>query len=248
MKYRIVKLEDVAEADRAKYEAAKDSKGFTLAGIEGAVDKATLDEFRENNIALKTAMEALTKKFENVNLEEYARVQEEQRKVKEKKLIESGKVEEIVTERVSAMEKAHKKVIDEMTTKLQATTGQLENLIIDQGITQAAATAGIRASAIPDVINRGKQLYKVVDGKAVPMEGDKIVYSEDGRTPMGYDGWFKNLTTSAPHLFEPSKGSGSGDHTKTPTGAKTIARAAYNAMSLQAQHDAVTKDKMVIVD
>lgn len=112
-------------------------------------------------------------------------------------------------ERVAALRAESDKTIKELTDKVTKQDGHLQTLLIDNAITSEATKAGIQSTAMQDVLLRGRSLYRLVDGKPVPMaEGDKVIYGKDGVNPMPVSEWLDRLTTEAPHLFVPSQGGG----------------------------------------
>jgi hypothetical protein len=198
-------LDAVPEAFRELY-AEKDGK-FQISAIEGLAPADKVREFRENNIALAKQIEEMTAKFAGIDPEQVRQLNEQQRKIKDKELIDSGKIEELFAERIAPMKASFEKDLSaakEHSTKLQS---QLETLLIDGAIRDAASKAGVRATAVDDVLLRGRQAFRLQDGKAVPMDGDKMLYGKGG-DPMSVDEWVSGLADRAPHLFEPSQGGG----------------------------------------
>lgn len=204
LKARIKSLDDVPEALREFY-TEKDG-GFVLA-VEGVVPKDRLDEFRDTNIDLKKQIDALTSKFGDIDPAKYRELIEKDQQQREKKLIDAGKVEELLTERTSAMKADFEKQANALTKDRETLTRQLEGLVIDNGIRDAAAKAGVRSTAIDDVLLRGRSIFRLQDGKAVPMEGDKPIFGKSG-DPMDIGEWVTSLTERAPHLFESSTSGG----------------------------------------
>jgi hypothetical protein len=111
-------------------------------------------------------------------------------------------------ERIAAMKGETDKTIKELTDARAKDQAQLHDLLIDGAIQTEAAKAGVLPTAIPDVLGRGRAIYKLVDGKPTPMEGDKTIYGKDGVNPMPVSEWFGKLTADAPHLFKSSQGGG----------------------------------------
>ncbi len=228
LKYRIKTLSEVDEALHSFY--TKDGEEYVL-GVEGAVDKAKLGEFRDNNINLKRQIDELTGKYKDIDPEEYAALKEKSQKERDKKLIDAGKVDELVNERVKAMQTDYEKQVNAHVESNGKLTKQLESLVIDNAIREAATKSGVRPTAVDDVLLRGRQLFKLQDGKAIPMEGDKPVFGKSG-DPMDIGEWIGGLTEKAPHLFEPNAGGG------TPKtggqggggGKKVITRAQFDAL------------------
>lgn len=228
LKYRISKLEDVEEQYRGLYAASADGT-FTLQA-EGVADKAKLDEFRDNNISLSKQMDDLKKMFEGIDPNKVRELMARQKELEEKKLIDAGKLDELLAQRTTAMKSEYEAKLTAAEEARKKVTSQLEVLLVDSAIQTAAAKTGVRATALEDVMLRGRTLFKVQDGKAVPIGADgKVIYSSDGVTPQSVEGWLGSLTTSAPHLFEPSKGGGAGGSGSTGGDGKKMTRSDFNS-------------------
>lgn len=204
LKLVISSLEEVDETFRAMYKK-RDSDGKYVLEVEGAVEKARLDEFRENNLSMKQQLDAL----KDIDPARYRELLELDTKVKEKKLIESGRIDELVEGRIKTMRTEHEKIAKDLTDQLSVSNKQLEVLLIDNAVKSAAIASGVLPSAVDDVVLRAKATF-VLD-KGVPIiKNDKgeVVYGEDGTTPMSVASWTKGLQKSAPHLFAGAQGSG----------------------------------------
>lgn len=206
LKFKIDKLEDVAEAVRSMY-VAKD--GAYYLDVDGVVPKERLDEFRSNNILLQQQLD----KYKNIDPNKYAELKAIQQEIEEGKLIKEGKLEEVVNLRVGAMKTTYEGQLSDMTTQLANANRQLETLMIDNVVRQVAAKAGVIPSAVDDVILRAKTTYVMEKGVPVPKVNGEIVYGKDGTTPMPIDEWMTKLRTEAGHLFQGSSGSGAGGGT-----------------------------------
>jgi len=204
LKAVVESLEGVPEPARPLY-AEKDGK-FHLQ-VEGLVPKARVDEFRDNNLALKRQIDELTARFDGIDPEVARKLAAEQAKLRDKQLIEAGKVDELLAERTGKMKNDFEAALKTERETAQTLKTQLESLLIDGAIRDAATKAGVRATAVDDVLLRGRQTFRVVDGKAVPMEGDKPIFGRAGEV-MDVQEWVMGLTERAPHLFEPSQGAG----------------------------------------
>lgn len=216
LKARIKALSEVPEALQSFY---TEKDGEFVLGVEGMVTSDKLNEFRDNNIALKKQMDDLNAKFAGVDPEKFKALSDKEQKERDKKLIDAGKVDELVAERVNAMKADHDKQLKTLTDERAKLSGQLEGLVIDNAIRDAATKSGVRATAVDDVLLRGRMLFKLKDGKAVPMEGDKPVFGKDGNE-MGINEWVGGLAERAPHLFETSSGAGSGGSSQSAPGGK----------------------------
>jgi hypothetical protein len=204
LKARIKSIDEAPEALREFY---TEKDGSFVLSVEGAVPKDRLDEFRDSNIALKKQIDDLTVKFGDVDPAKYRDLLDKEQQQREKKLIDAGKVEELLAERTGAMKAEFEKQTKALETDRATLTRQLEGLVIDNGLRDAAAKAGVRPTAIDDVLLRGRAIFRLQDGQAVPMDGDKPVFGKEGN-PMAIGEWVGSLVEKAPHLFEPSIGGG----------------------------------------
>lgn len=203
LKFKIVKLEDVAENYRGLYTQGED--GAYYLDVDGAVAREKLDEFRNNNVNLLKQLEG----FKDVDPTKYRELIEQHRKLSEKKLIEEGKVEELINQRVQAMKTDFERQIGEKDQALQLSNRQLETLLIDNSVRDAASKVGVAPTAIEDVLLRAKTVFRIQDGKPVAMRDGQVVYGKDGQNSIGIPDWVGSLKEQAPHLFQPSQGSGS---------------------------------------
>ena len=203
-------LDEIAEPLREHY-AEADGKFYLQ--VEGLSPKSIVNEFRENNIQLlkeNDTLKATVSAFGDVTPE---RLQELQRLAENGGTVDEKQIEDMVNERVS---KRTKKMSDDYENQLkaereakQAAASQLSTLLIDNGATQAAVSAGVRDSAIPDVIMRARSVFQVKDGKAIPLNGDEIVYGKDGQTPQTMNEWLAERVNDSPHWFKEPAGGGS---------------------------------------
>jgi hypothetical protein len=207
LKFKIKALTDVEEAVRGLYR--KEGDAYVL-DVDGAVDKERLDEFRNNNIELQKQID----KVKDIDPAKYRELVELQNKLKEKQLIEAGKVDEVVNLRVAQMKESLEGQVNELTGKLTSANKTLEMLLLDNVVRQHAAKSGVMATAIDDVVLRAKTQFVMEDNRPVPKTPDgKVVYGKDGTTPMAVEDWVVGLKKSAPHLFAGSQGSGAGGGT-----------------------------------
>lgn len=245
LKYKIKKLEDVEEQYRPFY---KEQDGVFVLQVEGATDKARLDEFRTNNITLREQMDAMKAQFEGLDPEEARKALEERQKLRDKKLLEAGKVDELLAERTAAMKAEYEKQIGKLTKELTGATGQLERLLIDNAIQTESAKAGVRTTALEDVLLRGRARFKLQDGKAVPVDQDgKVIFGKDGTNPQSISEWLADLAPAAPHLFEASTGGGAKPGPTGQAGQKQMKRKDWEAKD-PASKSAFLKEGGVLVD
>lgn len=204
LKYQIAKLEDVPENVRTLYK--QEGTGYVL-DAEDVVPKTRLDEFRTNNIQLQQQLD----KLKDVDPVKYAELIKVQQQVEEGKLIQAGKLEEVVTLRVTNMRRELETQLNGTKTELSQANAQLAMLMIDNAVRQEAVKNGALPTALDDVVLRARTVYSMEKGQVIPKDDKgQIIYGKDGQTPMGISDWLVNLKKSAPHLFAGSQGGGAG--------------------------------------
>jgi len=184
--------------------------------VEGAVPKSKVDEFRTNNIELNKALEDLKKKFDGVDPEEYKKIKDDMVKMQDKKLLDAGKVDELLTQKTERMKQDYDARIDALSKENENLKGQISNskkqlssILIDTEITKAVTKVGqMKQGAMQDILNRGRSVWQLEEGVPIPKKDDKLLYSKDGQHLMTFDEWAEMLTKEAPYLFEASAGGG----------------------------------------
>jgi hypothetical protein len=198
-------LDGLAEPVQSLYTKGQDNK-FHLA-VDGLIPAARLDEFRTNNIELKKALE----KFEGVDIETYQKLVEQDRKLKEKKMIDAGDLEKVVEERVKALKADMEGSLQSVSKERDTLATKLSSVLIDSAVKSAAVSVGVVPTAVDDVVLRAKTTFQMKGGEVVAINGKgDVIYGKDGVTPMSIDEWVKDLKASAPHLFEGMRGGGAG--------------------------------------
>jgi hypothetical protein len=183
---------------------------------EAAATKAALSKFDEQAVMLKT----LEEKFSSIDMEEWNNLQSEKKAMADKELIEAGEVDTLIAQRVEEvlavkakefdlMKSDYEKKVSGLETNITSYDGQLNKMLVDNEITRFATEHGVRASALEDVLHRGRGMFRVEEGKATAFDvTGRKVYGEDAVTPLTIGGWLGGLSESAPHLFEASTGAG----------------------------------------
>jgi hypothetical protein len=221
-----------------------------VSGLRSALDKerTTAQNLDKEIKKLKSQVE----KYNGVDPDKAREALQKISQLEEKQLIDAGKIDEVVEQRVAAMKtdyegkiSAYDRSLKEKEQEAQNLNAQLSTLLIDGAITEAAIAAGVKKSAIPDVILRGRQIYKLQDGKPVPMHGDEIIYGKNPREPMPIAEWVGTLAKDADHLFEGSGGGGAQNKTNQNTNSGstvTISREqARDPQAYKAARDAAEK-------
>lgn len=203
LKYKISKLEDVNEEFRKFYTQGSD--GAYYLAVEGAVDRAKLDEFRNNNIELMKRLES----FKDLDPNKVQEMLENERKIAEKKLIDAGDIDGLVASRVTTMKNEYEGKINQLSKNYEVAQRQLETLLIDNEVRAHAVKVGVAPTAVDDVLLRAKTMFRVEDGKPVAKDAQgKVIYGRDGVNSVTVGDWLSTLKESAPHLFMQSNGSG----------------------------------------
>ena len=183
---------------------------------------------------MKVKMRAVEDKFSNVDLDEWSSLQAERKANAEKELIEKGDVDLLINSRVDEVLAAQQKVLAEQKSSYESQIlslqddlvnydSQLNTMVVDNELAKAAGLAGVRASAMEDLMSRGQTVFRVEDGKAVAYNTEgRQMYQEDAVTPVSIDGWIEGLTKNAPHLFEASQGAATPQPTSAPAQAEVL--------------------------
>ena len=187
--------------------------GAWLLDVDGAVEKAKLDEFRTNNVALIKERDDLKKRFEGIDPDEVRRLSEEKQKLElQAQGHKPEEIEKIVENRVKSLKSDWEKQVAGLTTERDSLTARLTTIQIDQGVMTVATKRGLRPTAIPDITSRARSVFRLVNGAATAFEADgkTIRYGKDGITPITLEEWIDTQVAEAPHLFESNSGAGSG--------------------------------------
>jgi len=211
LKFQIDNLDGLDESVSTLYEKHDDGK-FYLA-VDGAVAKGKLDEFRNNNVDLLKKLETFEKRFGDLDPDKYVEMQTTLQQIEEdknkNKTVAREKVEQMIEERTATMREEHATLL-KTATDLNVVQGrQLETLVVDGAVRDAAVKAKVIDTAIDDVVLRAKSTFRVVEGAAIPHDAEgQIVYGKDGTNPMTPGEWVGNLQKTASHLFVQSTGAG----------------------------------------
>jgi hypothetical protein len=208
-------LDGLSEEIQALYAKGGDGK-FHLQMEEDAEAKKRINEFRDNNIKLQKELDSIKKQFEGVDLNELQAMKRKLQDIDDKKMIEAGKIDELVAQKVERMKLDYEEQIKQMKTaleerdgKLSDTTQRLSEVLIDGEITKAVNGVGVvRKEAMTDILARGRRTWRLEEGKPMPKEGDRLLYGKDGKAPLTFDEWAQALILQAPFLFENSGGGG----------------------------------------
>jgi len=216
LKYIIAKEEFEALDDGLKEQYAEGKNGTYELAVEGVVEKKKLEEFRTNNIKLQKDLEKIQKQFADVDLEEVKEMRKKIDEMNDKKMIDAGKIDELVDQKVERMRSEFEGQTTALTTKAteqeeraQKAESRLASVLIDSEVTKAVTAVGnVKQGALEDILVRGRKVWQLIEGKPTPMAGDKVMYGKDGQSFLTFNEWAEVLQKEAPFLFEDSGGSG----------------------------------------
>jgi len=222
------KLEDIPESLRDNYKQVGEE--YVL-DTDDSDFKSRISEFRNTNIDLNKQMQQLQeqlkgfddvqkqlKSFEGLDPAKAREAMEKLQMLNEKKLIEAGKLDEVLEQRTTRMRSDYEGQIQALQNSLEQQMNdtktfksKLTEVVIDNSLQAAASkVASVRPGAMQDIISRGRSVWSINDdGTPVPTGRDgKVMYGKDGKTMLSMDEWAQSLVEEAGYLFEQSSGGG----------------------------------------
>lgn len=220
LKARLDSLDDVPEALHELYEEVDGA--FVLAlddidahpGVKGL--KSALDKEKKDRLKYSTDLQAMREKLGDLDPEAAREALGKLQQLEDRKLLDEGKVEELLKQRTERMARDHQAQIKALEAKLaEASTGaeqltaRLQKVLVEGAIRDAASKNGVRPTAVTDVLMRGNSLFQLDGDTPIPRDPKgEIIRGKNGVDPMSIDEWFGSLQADAPHLFETSNGGG----------------------------------------
>lgn len=260
------KKEDVPEALASLY-VEKDGKW--ILEVEGMVAsdelssiKSRLDDFRTNNITLteKLAQYDGKKVLTQDEVEEFHRLAEQEQLIKDKKLIDSGKLDELLLSRTEKMRADYEAQVESLTKSLVLTKeisatheGRLSKVLVESEVGKLLSVSGNRpvSGAMADLFARAGSVWKVnPEGNLVALNaaGEQVYGSE--ANPLKLEEWLVQTVKDAPYLFETNEGSGGeGNKGAGHKGSDGIIRIPRSDERLKGLHlEDIATGKAVVVD
>lgn len=246
----IVKTLDGLDEATKKLYVQKDGE-FHL-DVEGLPEDPKLGEFRENNRKLNAKVTELTdtlKQFEGVDAAKYKEYELTQHKLRDKQLIDAGKIDELLNSKIDPIKKEFQTKLEAAQKENSALSGRLEILHIDNQLTELGTKKGLRPTAIEDMLARGRRVFRLKDGQVVALDQDGAQARTKSGDPLTMPAWLDTLATEAPHLFQPSNGGGANNNNGNGHhGAKTLSRGEFQKLAPESQMQFVTKDGGRVLD
>lgn len=172
--------------------------------VTGMVPKKQLDDFRNANIEMKGKLEVLG----DLPPEKIVELKEKQEEIEASHANHAQEFTKKVDEKVATIKGALEKKANDATALADQYRGELAKEKIHKTLTEAGLKAGLRQTAIDDLLARGERVFSLnKDGKtveALDADGNPVY---DGSDVLTMDRFVLNLSKSAPHLFEESEGS-----------------------------------------
>jgi hypothetical protein len=235
LKMRIDSLDDVHEDIRSAYVKARDGNGFELdfAAIKEhpgvAKVRQTANEVDKKRTDAEKALAALQDKYGDLDPDEAKAAMAAAEELKDKKMIDAGKIDELVANKVEQMKKnfdtqmaAKAKALEDLTGGNTSLTAELADIKIFDAIKDAALGRGARKEALVDIKGRAMGVWSLKDGKPVAMNGEDAIFGKSSE-PLTIAEWVDTLASESPHLFESNKGGGApGSNSSSFIGAKSV--------------------------
>jgi len=132
----------------------------------------------------------------------------------EAKMIKEGKIDDVINGRIDkqrtqweAKLKAEADSNLSLKEQLESRDKVISGLVVDGAIqTTAASIEDFRGEAMEDVVARGRNVWKVEDGKAVAYGPDGNQLFNAKGEPLAVNEWIDSMRESAPHYFRSAKG------------------------------------------
>jgi len=208
-------FENLNESVREHY--AKDGESYFLQA-NGMAPKSKIDEFRQENISVRQQNETLSSSV--ADLESKLKVASSGTSdEKLKQLIDEG-----VANNTKAMKEDHDKLLSDALSGKTKAEQTLNGLLVNDAVNREAIGAGVKDTAVSDILTRAGNVFRVVNGQAVAFDGDSQIYGKDGTTPLSMKDWLAGQAATAPHLFKESTGSGAENNSGGGAAKKTMSR------------------------
>lgn len=242
------------------YKAEGDIFALDLDGVEThpatrAISRA-LDTERNNASTRARELKELRDKLGDMTPEEAVEARRRIKELEDKAAVGDvpdrfkEQFEKAVTARVKStiddfenQKKAFERQIKDLNVKLGETTEQLSVLTIDGEIRKAALEAGLEDWAVDDAILQARQIYRMKDGKPVPLQGDQIIYGKNASEPKPISEWLSDMIPKRPGWVKPSTGGGAANGSRRSTGSNILKLTREQARDVPTYREAQARAK-----
>lgn len=259
LKAVVANLDEADEADKGKYKKGEDGK-FHLE-VDGMVDKAKLDAFRENNISLQKQVDdlkAAVEKFSGIDPEQYKAAMSAIESDVEKKLLKEGKIEDVFSMRTEKMRQSYEqqlKAKDTAITKAQEESkkanGERDSYIVDAELRKSLEPPelGYQVGVADLLKEQVLKEFAYRDGKVIRLKADGTPAFGAKGDPATIGEFLTDIVKDRPYLLKPSAGSGARNNGNAQlNGTKTMRRAEFDAITDAAKKSEVARSGVVFVD
>lgn len=182
------------------------------AAIKAAVDAAVAGLKAKNSELLGSLKERTDKlkEFDGIDPTAVRAILTKFASEEEAALLAKGEIDTVLTKRTERMQAEHAKVIkaeQEARTRAEGKASKLAARTLAGAVRDAAIKAGAYPEAMEDIVLRAGSLWRLNDdGEPVAMNGDEVILSKDGKTPLTTQEWAESLRETAPHLWPKAQG------------------------------------------
>ncbi len=199
-------LDKVPEQLRGLY-AEKDGKYVLAVAPRTEVDATAAARKKAEDEAA-----AIRSQFAGITAEEARAAIELKRKLEEKKLMEKGDIDALLTKRVDGVRAELGEKLSAAEKRAMEAEQRLARELRDSQIRAAAAKAGVLPAALEDVERAGREVFEVRGGELIA----KTPHGE--RKDLTPEAWLASLLTEKKHWLAASSGAGTPPTGNAPGG------------------------------
>src|SRR5436190_1538764 len=110
------------------------------------------------------AAEWCCSRVERIDPEQVRKLAEEKQRLEDEQRVKAGEFDKVLEGKLKSAKTEWDKQFSAVTSERDALSSRLTVIQIDQGVTAAATKRGLRATAIPDINARARNVFKLVNG------------------------------------------------------------------------------------
>jgi len=223
LKLEVESLEGIDESVQPLYkpvgEGEKPEK-YQL-DVEGLPDTKGLKSALEKERKAAKEVSKKLKEYEGVDLERYNDLLSREAQLAD---ADPEKIDQLVQDRIKKNDEAWQGKYKELEKQLESNNSRLSDLLISDELRRVGAEMGVEeGEPMNDFLNRGKGVFRLVDGKVQPVDSEgNIIYGESGIEPLTMPEFAKTLRETAKHLFKSSSGGGASTTGSSGAGSGTV--------------------------
>src|SRR3954453_10516741 len=122
LKFKFKSKDEVPE-EHLPFYAERD--GTWVLDVDGAVEKAKLDELRNNTLALTKERDELKQRFDGIDPEQVRALLAEKQKLEDDKSVKAGEVEKVIEGRIKGIKADLEKQVGTLTAERDSLTARL---------------------------------------------------------------------------------------------------------------------------